>query len=293
MTSRLALGLSLCVLLCSTARGQSNLGTVNGLLTDPDHQAVAAAEIKVTNATTGANRTTISDAIGQFEVAGLAPGEYRLEVNAKAFAPLSHTFGLEVGQTMRLDLALTLGSARTSVDVTAAAELLKTENTAIGEVIEKTSVQQLPLNGRMLLDLALTVPGSHMGHGAQAGNMNTLYWRPGQGSSLTIGGNRPNANYFLIDGGANTDPTFNTQNLSLSPDAVREFQVQIGAYSAELGGAGGGQINIVTKGGTAQIHGTAYEFLRNGAMDAQTFGEMAGGKFPVQNNFGAALGGPF
>jgi hypothetical protein len=109
---------------------------------------------------------------------------------------------------------------------------------------------------------------------------------------LTIGGNRPNANYFLIDGATNTDPTFNTQNLSLSPDAVREFQVQTGSYSAELGGAGGGQINIVTKGGSTQYHGTAYEFLRNGSMDAHTFNELPGGKFLVQNNFGAALGGP-
>lgn len=292
MRPRLALGLALGVLLCSIVHGQSNLGTVNGLLTDPDRQAVAAAEIKLTNATTGANRTTISDAVGQFEVAGLPPGEYKLEVSATAFAPLSHTFVLEVGQVMRLDLALTLGSARTSVDVTAAAELLKTENTANSDVIEKTSVQQLPLNGRMLLDLALTVPGSHMGHGAQTGNMNPLYWRPGQNSSLTIGGNRPNANYFLIDGIVNTDPTFNTQNLSLSPDVVREFQVQTGTFSAEMGGAGGGQINIVTKSGTSRFHGTAYEFLRNGALDAYSFNEMPGGKFLVQNNFGAALGGP-
>src|SRR5690349_3533392 len=232
MISRLAVGFAMGVLLCSIARAQSNLGALNGVLTDPDHQVVAAAGIKVTNTTTGATRSTISDAIGQFEIAGLAPGDYNLEVSARGFAPLSHSFTLEVGQTMRLDLALTVGSARTTVDVTAATELLKTENTSNGAVIERASVEQLPLNGRMLLDLALTVPGSHMGHGAQTGNMNPLYWRPGQNSSLTIGGNRPNANYFLIDGVVNTDPTFNTQNLSLSPDVVREFQVQTSTFSA-------------------------------------------------------------
>src|ERR1019366_6636144 len=157
---------------------------------------------------------------------------------------------------------------------------------------EEKSVHELPLNGRMLLDLALRVPGPREGDGAQMGIMKPHYWRPGQGSSLTIGGNRPNANYFLIDGAVNTDPTFNTQNLSLSPDAVREFQVQTGSYSAEMGGAGGGQINIVTKSGTSQYHGTAYEFLRNGALDSHTFNEDPSGKFLVQNNFGAALGGP-
>ena len=253
---------------------------------------VPRADIRVRSVETGAVRFTVTGPAGRFEIPGLTPGEYKFEIQAAGFALAKHTIRLEVGQNMRLDLGLTIGDAQTSVDVSSAAEILKTEDAAIGEVVETKSVQELPLNGRMLLDLALTVPGSHQGHGAQAGNMNPLYWRPGQASSLTIGGNRPNANYFLIDGAINTDPTFNTQNLSLSPDVVREFQVQTGSYSAEMGGAGGGQINIVTKGGTSQYHGTAYEFLRNGAMDAHSFNEMPGGKFLVQNNFGAALGGP-
>ena len=83
--------------------------------------------------------------------------------------------------------------------------------------------------------------------------MNPLYWRPGQRSAVSIGGSRPNANYFLLDGATNTDPTFSTQNLSASPDAVQEFQVQTGSYSADMGGAGGGQINIVTRSGTGAL----------------------------------------
>ena len=144
----------------------------------------------------------------------------------------------------------------------------------------------------MLLDLVLTVPGAHQGHGAQTGTMNPLYWRPGQASAITIGGNRPNANYFLLDGAINTDPTFNAQNFSPSPDAVQEFQVQTGSYRAEMGGAGGGQINIITKSGTSQFHGTLYEYLRNGALDARTWDEMPGTTFLVQHNFGGAIGGP-
>ena len=279
--------------LSATAFGQSNLATVNGIITDPSTQEVPNAELRAQSAGTGAVRTTRTGQGGRYEISGLTPGEYMVEIRAKGFALATHTLRLEVGQNARLDLTLALGDASTSIEVGARTETLKTEDASLGEVIETRSVQDLPLNGRMLLDLALTVPGSHMGHGAQTGSMNTLYWRPGQASSLTIGGNRPNANYFLIDGAVNTDPTFNTQNLSLSPDAVREFQVQTGAYSAELGGAGGGQINIVTKGGTSKVHGTVYEFLRNGAMDAHSFNEMPGGKFLVQNNFGAAVGGPF
>jgi hypothetical protein len=290
----LSVSLLLCsVSLCSFLYGQSNLATVNGTVNDPDMKAVPGAQVRARSTETGAMRTTATGPGGQFELPGLTPGEYTIEVEAKGFAIAKHEMRLEVGQNARLDLGLTVGETNTSIDVAARAETLKTEDASLGEVVETRSVQDLPLNGRMLLDLALTVPGSHVGHGAQTGTMNTLYWRPGQASSLTIGGNRPNANYFLIDGAANTDPTFNTQNLSLSPDAVREFQVQTGAYSAELGGAGGGQINIVTKGGTSQLHGAAYEFLRNGAMDAHSFNEMPGGKFLVQNNFGASLGGPF
>ncbi|HEV2213803.1 MAG TPA: hypothetical protein VGR64_00860, partial [Terracidiphilus sp.] len=149
----------------------------------------------------------------------------------------------------------------------------------------------LPLNGRMLIDLVLTVPGAHMSHGAAAGDMNPLYWRPGQRSAVSIGGERPNANYFLLDGATNTDPTFNTQNFSPSPDAVEEFRVQVESYSADMGGGGGGQINIITRSGTANYHGTAYEYLRNGAMDATSFNQM-GNNFLVQNNFGASFGGP-
>ena len=289
---RRILAVPLLIFCCVLLHAQSNLAALNGLITDPSLNTVAGATVRASSVETGAVRTTATGPTGQFDIPGLTPGEYTIEVQATGFSLTKHRVRLEVGQNMRLDVSLTIGEAKTSIDVISKTEMLKTEDAAIGEVVETKSVQELPLNGRMLLDLALTVPGSHQGHGAQTGDMNPLYWRPGQGSSLTIGGNRPNANYFLIDGVVNTDPTFNTQNISLSPDVVREFQVQTGSYSAELGGAGGGQINIVTKGGTSQYHGTAYEFLRNGSMDAHSFNEMPGGKFLVQNNFGGAVGGP-
>src|SRR5258707_1046051 len=122
--------------------------------------------------------------------------------------------------------------------------------------------------------------------------MSRLYWRLGQRSAVSIGGNRPNANYFLLDGATNTDPTLNPHNLSPSPDTVQEFKVQTGSYTAEMGGAGGGQINIVTRTGTNQFHGTAYEFLRNNVFDARSFNQMDSSDHLVRNNFGGSLGGP-
>ena len=194
---------------------------------------------------------------------------------------------------MTLDLSMKVATLSTVVEVSAdTINVLRTTDASLGEVVEPTAVQNLPLNGRMLIDLVLTVPGAHEGHGAQTGDMSPLYWRPGQRSAISISGNRPNANYFLLDGATNTDPTFNTLNFSPSPDAVREFKVQTGSYTAELGGAGGGQVNIVTRTGTNEYHGTVYEFLRNDVFDARTFNEMEESNHLVRNNFGASFGGP-
>jgi hypothetical protein len=273
------------------AIAQSNYAAVSGTVVDPEHRAIAGASVQLTSVSTGAERIVSTNDQGIFQITGLLPGDYKMVVKALGFAEADQVLRLEVGQQLSLDLSLKLGTVANVVEVNAESEILHKTDAGVGDVIEPASIANLPLNGRMLIDLVLTVPGAHVSHGAQAGDMNPLYWRPGQRSAVSIGGNRPNANYFLLDGTTNTDPTFNTLNLSPSPDAVQEFKVQMGSYSAEMGGAGGGQINIVTRAGSNRFHGTGYEFLRNGALDANTFNDM-GSKFLVQNNFGASLGGP-
>lgn len=277
---------------CLSVLGQSNLATISGRVEDPSHAPITGARITVRASATGAVRELTSQGDGLFEVVNVIPGDYTVDVQTTGFSPLSRSVTLEVGQNMGLNLVVSLAEKRETVQVSASSEILKTQDVSLGEVVEPKAIHDLPLNGRMLLDLVLTVPGAHEGHGAQTGTMNPLYWRPGQRSAITIGGNRPNANYFLLDGVTNTDPAFNTQNFSASPDAVQEFQVQTGSYSAEMGGAGGGQVNIITKSGSSEFHGTGYEFLRNSAMDARTWNEMPGTTHLVQNNFGASLGGP-
>lgn len=273
--------------------GQSNYAGLAGTVADAQHGALSGATIQLISVGTRAERQVSTNDRGLFQITGLLPGDYELTVKASGFAAHLQTIRLEVAQQMNLDIGLKVASISHSVEVNAmAGEVLHTTDASVGEVVEPVSIKELPLNGRMMIDLVLTVPGAHEGHGAQTGDMNPLYWRPGQRSAVSIGGARPNANYFLLDGSTDTDPTFNTLNLSPSPDAVQEFKVQTGSYSAEMGGAGGGQINIVTRSGTSEFHGTAYEFLRNGALDAHTFGDMGGSKHLVQNNFGASLGGP-
>ncbi|MGA2569655.1 MAG: carboxypeptidase regulatory-like domain-containing protein [Terracidiphilus sp.] len=282
-----------CILAGAVAmHAQSNYAVVRGSILDPQHRPIAGAQIHVLTRETGATREVVSNEVGLYEIAGLEPGAYTLTVDHPGFKQATQAVDLEVGQQATLDWQLSLGSENQSVTVQAWGELLKTQDASVGEVVDQRSVDSLPLNGRMLIDLVLTVPGAHISHGASTGDMNSLYWRPGQRSAVSIGGSRPNANYFLLDGATNTDPTFSTQNLSPSPDAVQEFEVQTGSYSADMGGAGGGQINIVTRSGSSHFHGTAYEFLRNGDMDAHSFNQMGTSNFLVQNNFGASLGGP-
>ncbi len=275
-----------------TARAQSNYAVMRGSILDPQGHVIANAHIHIMESDTGAAREVLSNAAGLYEIAGLQPGNYQLSVDCQGFKQATETINLEVGQQATIDVHLLVGSETQTITVAASGELLKTEDASVGEVVDQRSVDSLPLNGRMLIDLVLTVPGAHVSHGAATGDMNPLYWRPGERSAVSIGGSRPNANYFLLDGATNTDPTFSTQNLSASPDAVEEFQVQTGSYSADMGGAGGGQINIVTRSGSSHFHGTAYEFLRNGALDAHSFNQMGTSNFLVQNNFGASVGGP-
>jgi Carboxypeptidase regulatory-like domain len=181
------------------AAGQSNFATLSGSINDVQSRPIRDARIQLRSNTTDAQRLVMPNIDGLFEISALMPGEYRVDVEAPGFAPVKRQIRLEVGQQMRLDLMLTIGKKIENLDVIAQSEILKTGDVSLGEVVETKSIQELPLNGRMLMDLALTVPGAHIGHGAQTGDMNPLYWRPGQRSAITIGGNRPNANYFLVD----------------------------------------------------------------------------------------------
>ena len=286
------LSLVLCALVLSAVSlGQSNYAVVSGTVKDSQSLPVVHATVAFKSLSTGATRSVFTNGAGSFYAPALLPDDYEVTTTASGFAPVAQHLHLEVGQQLALDVPLHVGVVKEGAEVSSTSEILHTTDAAVGEVVEPKSIQELPLNGRMLIDLVLTVPGAHVGFGAQTGETNPLYWRPGQRSAVVIGGARPNANFFLLDGATNTDPTFNTQNLSPSPDSVMEFQVVTSSYTADMGGAGGGQVNIVTRSGTSSYHGTVYEFLRNGAMDASPFQAM-GNNHLVQNNFGASFGGP-
>ena len=294
MTRQALRAISACFLISVSliAQAQSNFANLHGAVRDPHRQPIANAPVVLTATTTGAKRHVVTNSEGIYNIPALAAGTYTVVATGSDMAPLRQNLTLEVGQNLDLDFQLQLASVTQSVLVKGASVIMDSTKTGVGEVISPEDVQNLPLNGRMILDLALTVPGAHMGSGAQTGNINPLYWRPGQDSAISVGGGRPNANYFLLDGATNTDPTFWTQNISLSPDAIQEFRVDTSSYSADEGGAGGGQINIVTRSGTSQFHGTLYDYLRNNIFDANSFEQMGSNNHLVQNQFGGSAGGP-
>ena len=282
---------AVCVL-SATLAAQGNTGAIAGTVRDQQRLIVPGVTITVSETESGLTRSIASREDGGFEFPGLQPGEYTLTAALAGFETWQSKVQLLVNQRVRIDLTLLPSGVREQVDVPATVPLLHSTDVSIGEVIDQRQVSELPLNGRQFLELALLVPGVHTSHGAQTGSTTALYWRPGQNSAITISGGRPNANVYLLDGTINTDPSFNTYVVNLPPDSIREFQIQTGTYSAELGGAGTGQVNVVTKSGSRELHGSIYEFFRNHAFDARPFTNP--NELPpfTQNQYGGTVGGP-
>jgi hypothetical protein len=272
---------------------QVNFASLTGQVLDTGKGAVPRVKIVLKSAATGLVRNTTTDGHGLYEFTAVKPGEYQLQAQAPGFERQLHNLILTVNQSLRVDLTMQIGTTKEVVNVGGTPPALRTNDATLGELIDPTLTAQLPLDGRHVLDLAVLAPGttSNMNMGVQDGNQNQLYWRPGQGAEFSAAGNRANSNYYLLDGTTDSDPTFWTLTLSPSPDAIQEFKVQTGNYSAEFGGAGGAQVNIVTRSGTDTFHGTAYEYLRNTVLDARVW-NADNVPHLVQNQFGASLGGP-
>src|SRR5262249_7060344 len=229
---------------------------------------------------------------GTFEIPALQPGQYLVKVELSGFESAQLKVQLEVNQRVRLDVTLKTAGVAEQVEVRETIPLIHTTDVAVGEVIDQKQVAELPLNGRQFLELSLLVPGVHMSHGAQTGSTSALYWRPGQDAAISISGGRPNSNVYLLDGTTNTDPSFNTYVISLPPDSIRELQIQTGTYTAQLGRAGTGQVNGVTKSGTRDVRGSLYEYVRSSAFDARLFTSPEELPHFSQNQYGGTLGGP-
>lgn len=282
--------LALVPFLAFAAFGQTDSGSLSGNITDPSGAPAPGVQITVRNRATGARRTAVSQANGRYEFALLSPGDYALEARAEGFKLYrDEGFRLQVAQQAQLDIALVLGQVSETVDVRDTVSLVNTESAAQGAVISEEKIKALPLNGRQFLDLTLLVPGANAGGRQSEQNRSRL----NQTGGLSSSGGRTNNNAFLLDGVANLDPDYNALSYNPIIDSLAEFQVQTSQYSAQYGRASGAQVNVVTKSGTNEIHGSVWHFLRNRVFDARPFNSVES-RLPKyqRNQFGGTLGGP-
>ena len=291
---RLLLPLATLVALSTMPLYAQTYGEITGRLADSSGAAAPATKITLTNVATNAVRTSTTTDSGDYTFPSVAPGFYNIKFEHSGFKTGKiDNFQVQVQQTVRLDFTLEVGQVSESVEVSASAEMLQTEDSTVGTVVENKSIVELPLNGRNYLGLV-----------ALSSNANTLSAGVGQASSrqggdraaqsISAGGNRVMFDYFTLDGVANTDPDFATYVVLPSIDAIQEFKVQTGVYPAEFGHQAT-QINVLTKSGGNAYHGALFEFLRNDKLDAvgYSFTSNHAPNSPFKwNDYGFELDGP-
>jgi Carboxypeptidase regulatory-like domain/TonB-dependent Receptor Plug Domain len=297
VAGRSSILLLLLLCLCHPIVSAQVAATLTGIVTDQSGASVAAASVTARNLDTDLSRETATDSAGRYQLFGLPLGQYEVRVKKNGFAEAVRSgIRLVVGQDARVDLTLRVGAVSEEVKVSGDAAIVSVTTQDISGLVGEQQVKDLPLNGRSY-DLLLTLnPGIVNFTAEKTGGIGVS--NSTTGNNFSVSGNRPQQNLFLLNGveytGAaenNMQPGGTSQQL-LGVDAVREFNVLRDSYGAEYGKRPGGQVSIVTQSGTNQIHGSAYDFLRNNALDAPNFFDQGSAPPFQRNQFGASLGGP-
>jgi len=276
----------------SALRAQSWNSNLEGLITDPSGAVIPGAQLELKNAATGQIRQTQTDSQGFYMFALVPVGTYDLKVSASGLATrVLRSLILEVGQIPRLDLTLDVAPGDYVVQVESRPPLVETASPALGDEISNQRVNSLPLNGRQFSQLALLAAGAvppYPNGSSQQFNTAAL------GLGFSVNGQRSERNNFSLDGVTLMEPFAYSLTVNPSVDAIREFRVVEDSYSAEQGVTSGAQVNIASRSGSNRLSGTAYEFVRNSALDAKNFFDDLQRPIPPyrQNQFGASLGGP-
>jgi hypothetical protein len=278
----------LLMLLTGLAVAQTATGTLSGVVLDASGAVVPGAEVSLVGTDTGEQaRRITTNAQGSFSAPLLRPSTYTVEVSANGFKKLVRKgIILRVDEQIALQLTLETGSTTDSVTVSAAAELIEATSNTVGQVVDDRTIQELPLNGRNYLSLGNLTAGA-----VPSGRS--------RDRSFSAYGNRGLQNAFLLDGARNQNYLRGLDNrardaMRPSLEAISEFKVQTSNYSAEYGASAGAVVNVVTKSGTNQFHGSAFEFFRNNKMDARDFFLPATSRQPlyIQHQYGGSFGGP-
>jgi hypothetical protein len=271
---------------------QITAATVSGTVKDETDAVLPGADVAVRSLDTGLTRTTVTNEQGLFTVTGLPPGKYEVRATLQGFSTGIKTgVELSVGQQAGIDLILKVGAAEESISVVASAVLVDTRSSALSALVPEKTIEELPLNGRNYINLATLQPGI-INFVEKSGTSSST-----RGVQLNINGMGARSNSFLIDGanmkGYAGIATVTAADSTLGVDTIREFRVVTNAFSADYGRAMGGVINIVTKSGSNDLHGSGFEFLRNSRFDARNFFDPVSGPPDfTRNQYGLSVGGP-
>ena len=274
----------LCILGCSRLLAQSTTGSIFGQVTDQSGSVVVKAQVTITNTLTGEAHSATTNEQGQYVIPQLPVGVYRVETQPAGFKRNVHDgVTLAVNQEARVDLVLEVGKTTEVVEVHADSAQVNTYSADLGELTSEKTIGDLPLNGRNVYSLLVTLPG------VSSNNAQTVPSR--DNNTFMINAGRATTNSCFIDGGFNNDIWRNQCSTPPNPDAVQEFRLLSSNSDVEFGRMPGAFMNIITKSGTNSYHGSAYEFLRNTVLDART--AFYGDQTPLrQNQFGFTVGGP-
>jgi hypothetical protein len=280
------------VLLCSfiPVKAQSNTAELGGSVKDHSGGALASARVTLVHTATGVKTTRTTDEAGRFLFPSLAVGEYSISTEMTGFkTSVQNSIILQVGQTRRLEIVLEVGNVTAYVTIAGSEPLLNSTSAEVSEVMENQRIVALPLNGRQFLQLALLSDGVVKPPGGTRGAALQQ-----AGDLVNIAGQRSGHNIYLLDGVKVTDELFNNMVISPSIEAIQEFKIQKSMYSAEFGGKASALINVASKSGGNEYHGSVFEFLRNDVFDAKNFFDDPRAPIPPfrLNQFGGAVGGP-
>ena len=283
---------------CGLANAQVSTADIVGSVQDQSGAAVPNATVTLVSVETKQQRTASSNGTGLYTFTLLPPGHYVLSVTYAGFKEyVADNVTLSGGDRARVDAKLEVGQTSEKIEVTSISPALQTDSSSLGTVVTQQAVEDLPLNGRNVIQLAQLAPGANEGPSVSIGSGTRAADRR-QSSALSINGQSDLANNQLIDGADNNDAILGVLGARPSVDALQEFRVLTSLYPAELGRTGGGVVNLITKSGTTQFHGSLFEFIRNDVLDARdyftkAFGPSATAKPKyIQNQFGGSLGGP-
>ena len=270
---------------------QTAAGRIIGTVTDPQGAALAGAHVTVTNSGTNIRWSTTTNTEGAYQVLDLPIGTYSVSVELVGFAKATTTPAeLAINQSLRIDVPMQVGAVHEVIEVKSESAQVETVNPTVGGTVSGAPIQDLPLNGRDALNLALTQPGVTP---AQPPPLGAAAGVPS--GEFEVAGGRDNAVTYLLDGGNNTSVTYGVPVVNPNPDTIAEFRILSNNYTAEFGRSAGGVVSMVTKSGTNQFRGSVFDYLRNDALNANTyFNNSAGQARPVlkRNQFGGTVGGP-